>query len=309
MDTPAGVLTSRLDGKLQRLDAVWCDCTLTVPERAVLTVLVLRADAAKGWTCWPSLTRIARDTGLGRSTVARVLDRLAELGWLDRTRRPRSTSTLYRILTPTEPAGSPGAGLVPERDYSRSGTQVVPERDGGSPAAGPEVGYEVGQETLNTPLGEAAAPPAGRKARSGGKRTAKPKAPADPLSTAANELVVQLDALLRSHGVPGGIPSGQPWAKQVRIARQQLAECGNPPADAAAALAWVFEHGSDFRRARLVSGSGRMLALADCIADWLQRDSAGKGNGRRFRDQLSGQPVNDPNGPWARKQADDEEII
>lgn len=83
----------------------------------------------------PSLTALAGATGLGRSTVARELNRLEEGGWMLRARpevedaRANGARTGYTLCpgpgSPTAGLGGPGAGLP-----------VVPERDGGSPGAG-----------------------------------------------------------------------------------------------------------------------------------------------------------------------------
>lgn len=113
---------------------------LPAPARLVLLVLLIQADARTLDTgkYSPSLTGLARATGLGRSTVARELNRLEAEGWLTRDRpapaeaRAKRTRTSYRITSPT-------AGLVPERDQSgpTAGLEVVPQRD----RTGPTVGH------------------------------------------------------------------------------------------------------------------------------------------------------------------------
>ena len=110
--------------------------SLPAPARLVLLVLLIQADARTLDTgkYSPSLTTLARATGLGRSTVARALNQLEEEGWLTRVRpdateaRSKKARTRYRITSPT-------AGLVPERDQasptagldqSQSGTSASP---------------------------------------------------------------------------------------------------------------------------------------------------------------------------------------
>ena len=112
--------------------------------RLVALVLLVLADASTAAIperFSPSLSGLAGYTGLGRSTVARELNALEAAGWVMRTRpdpdraRSEGAPTQYRLDVP----GSPGAGLVPERDYpgsARAGLPVVPERDSGSPGAG-----------------------------------------------------------------------------------------------------------------------------------------------------------------------------
>ena len=72
-------------------------------SKLVLFVLANRADS-KNFGCYPSLARIARDTGLNKSTVARTLIRLEARGCLSRRRRRVSAktnlSTLYTLHVP-----------------------------------------------------------------------------------------------------------------------------------------------------------------------------------------------------------------
>jgi DNA-binding Lrp family transcriptional regulator len=127
-----------------------------LPAPSRLVVLVLLTHVTNGTLLIPteyapSLTDLARETGLSRSVVADHLNRLEAAGWVER-RRPTTRQALaagartsYRIARPT----SPGAGLVREPDQSESRTSVeepqvapspgaglVRELDGGSPGAG-----------------------------------------------------------------------------------------------------------------------------------------------------------------------------
>lgn len=136
-----------------------------LPAAARLVVFVL-ADLADNDTAvipyerTPSLTTLAEETGLGRSTVARELNRLDKDGWVGRkapTKKAAWTKkarTQYRLMVPAsfqmdpeqDQKTSPTAGLVPhgdqslvpERDYSSptAGLVLVPERDSTSPRAG-----------------------------------------------------------------------------------------------------------------------------------------------------------------------------
>lgn len=126
--------------------------SLPAPARHILLTLAVVADWPSGVTPaehTPSLTRLCTITGLGRSTVARELNRSEEQGWVDRMRpaieraRREKDRTRYRLHAPS---ASPTAGLVPDRDQLASATQglasptagpeLVPQWDGASPTAG-----------------------------------------------------------------------------------------------------------------------------------------------------------------------------
>jgi DNA-binding MarR family transcriptional regulator len=129
-------------------------------DRIIMMMLVDVADAetayvAEQWS--PSLTELARWTGLGRSTVAARLDELERLGWVKRERPPtaeaiaRGARTCYHLTIgetvekakPSRPANptrtSPAAGPVQASDQVTAGSPdagLVQPLDEGSPAAG-----------------------------------------------------------------------------------------------------------------------------------------------------------------------------
>lgn len=134
---------------------------LPAPSRLVMFVLadvahVGTAEIPEKWT--PSLAVLARETGLGRSTVAQHLAALEDVGWVVRERpsevgMARGDRTRYRLLIPGDAtvsiedveAPDDSSDLVQEPDHpspaeelppSRSRTKVVQELDGGSPGAG-----------------------------------------------------------------------------------------------------------------------------------------------------------------------------
>jgi hypothetical protein len=79
----------------------------------------------------PSLATLARVSGLGKSTVCRILLGLKERGWLRTERRATdgggNNSTSYHLLIW---AIEPPSAIVPVRDnLSQSGGGLVPERD------------------------------------------------------------------------------------------------------------------------------------------------------------------------------------
>lgn len=134
---------------------------LPAPSRLVMLVL---ADVAEVGTAeiperfTPSLSVLARETGLGRSTVAEHLALLEAGGWLVRDRpddaaMARGERTRYKLTTPMDDAVSNeddvvsvnSSTLVQQKDYpspapglppSSNRTRVVQELDGGSPGAG-----------------------------------------------------------------------------------------------------------------------------------------------------------------------------
>jgi hypothetical protein len=128
--------------------------------------LASEATPQEGWLLWtlqsfapcihPSLETLAGRSGMGKSTVCRVLHQLKEKGWIRTEQRfasgNRHGSTVYEILVwDLAPMDSPGCqkSIVPERDnqtetpvsmgvperdnggvwLSQSGTGIVPERD------------------------------------------------------------------------------------------------------------------------------------------------------------------------------------
>ena len=116
-------------------------------DKLVLIVLANHCNDQDGnpkrGLAWPSVTTSARETGSGRSTVNRALNRLEAGGFL--TRENHGTrSTHYRLSVPERDTNArarerPTADEVPERDtntlVAQSGTGGVPERDSGCPRA------------------------------------------------------------------------------------------------------------------------------------------------------------------------------
>lgn len=114
--------------------------------RLVTWALLSRADADTAMIPGqfsPSLTALASDTGLGRSSIAYYLNLLESGGWVTRLRdleraRAQKQPTRYRLHAPA----SPRAGLVQEPDQSQSRTSPCPgpalvrDTDLASPGAG-----------------------------------------------------------------------------------------------------------------------------------------------------------------------------
>jgi hypothetical protein len=82
-----------------------------LPSPAKLVALVLSTHMDRdGGSCFPSLTTIAQESGLGRSTVCRALDQIEGAGLIERVRggtvrggSPRLTR--YRATSPTAGLG------------------------------------------------------------------------------------------------------------------------------------------------------------------------------------------------------------
>ena len=78
--------------------------------RFVALVLSTHMDR-NGGSCFPSITTIQRESGLGRSTVCRALDELERTGFVKRLRGGRGRPTHYIATSATA-----GLALVPQRD-------------------------------------------------------------------------------------------------------------------------------------------------------------------------------------------------
>lgn len=110
------------------------------PARAILLVLAYRAN--EHGECWPSLTRIALDSGLDRRTVYRYLPSIVATGELQiehrcrtiKTRGGDQTSNLYKIAL-TVPKGGDCLPLP----CSAKEEAVCPQGRGGLP---PKVGTD-----------------------------------------------------------------------------------------------------------------------------------------------------------------------
>lgn len=116
---------------------------LPAPAKLIMWDLLDSADAVTAEIpeqFTPSLTELTRTTGLGRSTVARELNRLEHGGWVTRSRpdpvkaRTEFARTGYRLAVPPsptvgpglEPSPAPGPDLVPERDEPRPTAGHIP---------------------------------------------------------------------------------------------------------------------------------------------------------------------------------------
>lgn len=113
---------------------------LPAPARLVMFVL---ADVAEVGTAeiperrTPSLTCLANETGLDRSTVKRHLGVLAELGWVERSRPEpeaagRQERTRYRLLVPVVGAESTQAQNAPSPGAEDAQSRRTPRLDLGA---------------------------------------------------------------------------------------------------------------------------------------------------------------------------------
>lgn len=258
---------------LDALRWIWRESNLQLNERAVMSALVLRSDA--DGRCWPSLTTLTRESGLARSTVADVLNKLEHQRLLQRDRRPIPASTIYTVLIP-----GPGSGLVRHADGPRDGLAVVRQADAGSPVPGHEVPNERAKLKGPNKGARSQANRAGRRGRS--PSSAKPEH-----AEAARTLVAKLDALLKQQGLQGVTN----WAIAQKIAGAAMNN-GIPVDEALAALDWAFTD-SYWRRQFVASG---MKPLAHARAAWRERETPKARSA--WRDPGAGGPQFDPNGPW-----------
>lgn len=127
---------------------------LTSTQRHILLTLSIHMDE-RGGGAHPSLSTIARETGLGRSTVSRDLGILETLGWIGIDRDPnaaqRQLANVYRASIPGElvhgvdqplvhevDQGSPGDGLGWSMGWKELVHEVDPNSRGNSTGTGGE---------------------------------------------------------------------------------------------------------------------------------------------------------------------------
>jgi Helix-turn-helix domain len=103
------------------------DSDLPPTARHVALTLALHMNE-RGDSCFPSLTRLERETGLSRSGIAKHLNVLEREGWLVRDRGGPKHSTRYTALIPGGSAPG-GLGVVHEVDWgsARGGHEVSSE--------------------------------------------------------------------------------------------------------------------------------------------------------------------------------------
>lgn len=126
---------------------------LTAVQKSVLFVLVLRTNNETG-ECWPSLTTIAQDAGVSRSTAQAALADLISRGLLAKEQRQHAESNVYRLQVYREPVYRESVQGVP-----RAGIEVYRERGAGVPAAGPDLLSDLPNGTAHSALALASVEP------------------------------------------------------------------------------------------------------------------------------------------------------
>ena len=118
---------------LRDLRAVLASSSLSTSERIVLLAILLHRNGDSG-RCDPSVTRLARQTGMDERSVRRVIRRLESGEYLLGNRR-EGRSTCYSVLVPTPDTESPRTQSPPGHDVPSPRTQgpstpdpVSPER-------------------------------------------------------------------------------------------------------------------------------------------------------------------------------------
>jgi hypothetical protein len=273
--------------------------------RLVMFVLSDMADAKTGLIPMkhsPSLADLARETGLGQSTVKAQLASLEQMGWVRRSRptggeRARHVPTYYQLMV-----GSPGEERAPAKRNPMARSKPSEEGpDGQEQAIGDSQEMAIenesdGQEQADRWPGDsssmarskpsyikdydlydlndrsaadAATPPAQepeepkRKRSSGTRKTAKPKEP-DPLGDVAQELTV---AFVEAHGQT----NVQPFVAIRGVAKATLAR--KVPRDVvAAAMEAVANNGFPISGATMTVELNRM---------WKAANPGSSGNGGR----------------------------
>ncbi len=102
-----------------------------------LVLLKLADNANDSGLCWPSLSTICKETGLGKSTVCRKMKQLEDAGTIVRVPGHTGTSTRYTLHL-SHVGTSPTMALVPQRDRDSATTRLppVPPRDYPCPTVG-----------------------------------------------------------------------------------------------------------------------------------------------------------------------------
>lgn len=69
------------------------------PTEKLLLLALSDHSNDEDFTCWPSLTHLAKKTGMDRATVWKSIERLIGMGLIERIGQSKHGTTLYRILT------------------------------------------------------------------------------------------------------------------------------------------------------------------------------------------------------------------
>lgn len=73
------------------------------PTKQKFVLIILANYADDQGKCWPSLQTLCNETGIGRSTLIVCLNRLVEIGLIEKVKRYRNnlrTSTTYLLKMP-----------------------------------------------------------------------------------------------------------------------------------------------------------------------------------------------------------------
>ena len=100
--------------------AAW-SCLAHPATKLVMLALAEHANAAGN--CWPSVSRMAKTTGLHRATVMRVLSELEDAGLIVRT-RSRGRSTRYQLVAWGDTSQDATSSTV-RQDLSHDATGLV----------------------------------------------------------------------------------------------------------------------------------------------------------------------------------------
>lgn len=107
--------------------------TLQGTEKLLYIALMNRANDQGN--CWPSIPRLCKDTGAGKTTIYGALKRLEELGLVVRSQRKNpdggNDSNMYHVRVWMN---DPNPGSESEPPGVQNGPPPGPETDGGSPS-------------------------------------------------------------------------------------------------------------------------------------------------------------------------------
>ncbi len=251
------------------------DQRLTDADFRVLAALGVHADSQTG-ECWRSQTKLARDLGMARTTVNRIIGRLVDLGWIQSTPRfdddGRQISNIYRVLMdyvppchPTATPPSPGD----DRDCNSTATGTVTlERRGLSLQGDTE------RTQINDPIG-----------RSHKNTPARGTAPASACPDTVPEQIYA--AYAEARGID---PVRDPGRGKQLAAAKKIADGGFTATEAAGCLRYLGTQAWRDSRPDLATVASK---IAEWVADGSPSHAAPRGNGK----------VLDPTQPISAPQA------
>ena len=102
------------------------DLKIPPSPKLILFCLAGRADVKN--ECWPSLLLLAKDSGLGRATIARWLPSLRDAGLLQITKPPGKSNRFKLTLDPSHHETTPVSPRDPKRYKKSACRKFIPDK-------------------------------------------------------------------------------------------------------------------------------------------------------------------------------------